>query len=281
MRSITYVLLLAVACLLVNACRKPDFPPHSKVCQLIRLETGYTESDYSRIFTYGYNNQHLMDSVTGRPNFSPNLALSLHFDYNAQSLPVLATDYLYGINSKFIYQNGQIVRIEQPGIDHLYHLKYTYAYDFYGRIIRRISDTDTLWWEYKGTSRNFSKRLQHYIGAPANSLTFIEYKYDNKLNPMQTWPNLPLNPFSYELWEFESHEYEPIPENNPIYQGFTGDNGDGIPFVYMEVFYTYEYDDIYPLKANIRQVQHASTPEWITLIKTTYTYDCKNNNGHQ
>jgi hypothetical protein len=280
MRSITHVLLLVGACLLVNSCSKNDLP-HKKLCQLTGMESFYTQRDYGRIFTYGYNNKHLLDSVTGRPSFNPQLALRIGIDYNAQSLPVFLRDYTSGFK-KIIYQNGRIIRIDQETGANLYTPKYTYMYDFYGRVFKRISANDTLLWEYKGASRNFSKRIQLKVGAPPNSVAISEYRYDNELNPLAAWPNFPLNPFMYDLWDFEIHEYEPVPENNLVYQSFIARNSDGSLFTYQEIFYTYEYDDIYPVKAHIRQVQHSGTsPDQETGILNTYTYDCKNNsNGH-
>jgi hypothetical protein len=91
-----------------------------------------------------------------------------------------------------------------------------------------------------------------------------------------------LSPFSFEIFEFNSTSFEPIPENNWTYQKSIGSNANGSLFNYQELFHSYQYDNVYLVLDNIRQVQHSTGGfDHETLSEIKYTYECKDNsNGH-
>jgi hypothetical protein len=281
MKKNQLVTLWVITCCLLFSCHKPDFPGAIKGCQLIKIESRIPAIGNGYTYLCTYNNQRLLDTLKWGPDFLPFKPMVLDIQYNAQSLPVMMKDAF--TNSKLIYQNGRIIRIDQLGTDNLYHVKYTFSSDAHGRIIERISSEDTVRWEYpQGNSRNFIRRIYKQVGKSYEWGLLDEYLYDHKVNPRATWPNMLLNPFSFEIYEFVSSSFEPIPENNWTYQKSIGRNGDGSVFNYQELFHSYEYDNVYPVLDHIRQVQH--TPlngDRETLSEIRYTYECKeHNNGH-
>ena len=271
--------LWVIACCLLFSCHKPDFPGATKGCQLIRSEGHNLSYDSRYIYTFSYNNKRLMDTLKWGPGFLPEPPLVIDIQYNAQSQPVLMKSVLS--TTKMIYQNGRIIRIDELGTDNLYHVRITFKYDIYGRVIESSSVTlGTTRYEYKDASRNFSRRIGVDANQPDGWGLMEEYKYDHKVNPRATWPNLALNPLSMEIYEDMPSSFEPITDNNCIYQASIG-RVYGVPFTYQELFHSYEYDNVYPVIDHVRKVNHSTAdPDRVTLSEIKYTYDCAPKGAH-
>ena len=206
--------------------------------------------------------------------FSPATSLRIGIEYNNQNRPVSV-----GINNtnyyKYVYQQGRIIRIDELGMDNQYHPYITFVYDSRGRIIERSGGLESLRWEYIGASNNFKRRLTFNGGDFTNPSLIYEYTYDNKVNPWSTWPNTILNPFFQPLNDIYQ-VFEPIPESNILYEGVTGKLADGSPFKYREIFYTYTYDDVYPVSRTARHLFHDSFTGQTRETRGAghYSYEC-------
>ena len=263
MKSITLMAIAITACLFF-ACKKSDLPRKrttTTLCQITRVQSVYANGDPGRALNYLYDGN-LLDSIYGGSTSSPNPFFKAHIEYNGQQQPVS----LYMGCCWFTtwqYQNNRVYKIQNLSQDW-----YTYFYDTTGRVIRRDSPIDTLWWQYSDNSRNFTKRTYRSSQGPASDTIVINYQYDNKINPLSQWPNFPLNPFSFDLFDTMERVFEPIPDNNWTYsatslQGFT----------FQEVFYTYTYNNNYPATAQLQWITHSpSAPDVEKQINKTYTY---------
>jgi hypothetical protein len=157
-----------------------------------------------------------------------------------------------------------------------------------------MPDIEVARYEYEGRSRN-PKRKLFFIppsGSSANKgldgtlgqlgtqelvmNIFYEYQYDNKINPQATLGH-PLGVFVFGQELPPIDLFEPISENNIVYQRFMGRTGETF-FNYVEYFVTYEYDNLYPVKEAHRKLTHFTSgmPDWVLLANATYTYECKN-----
>ncbi len=221
-----------------------------------------------------------MDSFTIGATFTPVVSLRLGIGYNNQHRPVTVS--INNVNHyKYIYQQGRIIRIDELGPDNQYHPWMNFVYDSRGRIIERTGGQEALRWEYIGNTNNFKRRI---VFDPNNSSfpgIIYDYVYDNKVNPFTTWPNSILNPFfipNDDIFQV----FEPIPDNNVTYQGVTGKLPDGAPFKFRETFYTYTYDDAYPVKRTTRFLTHDPNTGQTNETKGSgyYTYDCAGDDAH-
>jgi hypothetical protein len=294
MKRITIALLLAAGCCyLMTACHKPDFPG-KKFCQIKTIEDIYNPNPFTttgRISNYAYTHRRLLDSITVRDAFIAETPVAIKVNYNHQGKPVTTVDNNNN-KHKLIYENGLVVRVDILGADNQYQPKYIFLYDSLGRVIERQNGPrSALRFEYAGTSRNYIRKLQMEVLRPGPFPMFeilrkYEYQYDNKVHPWSTWPNTTLVPFYHEVVSDNSgwpltHEFEPIPENNWVYQNVT-QNFRGAQLLYREFFYTYEYDDVYPVKYELRTVAHNpfGTPPITTFGTTRFTWDCKGGGGN-
>lgn len=271
MKRINLLLLLLAGWISITvSCHKPDWP--RKKCQIsIFIDSSET---FGQKYHYMYNDKRLMDSMTIGSTFSPATSLRIGIEHNNQNRPVSV-----GINNinyyKYVYQQGRIIRIDELGMDNQYHPFINFVYDSRGRIIERSGGLESLRWEYIGASNNFKRRLTFNGGDFTNPSLIYEYTYDNKVNPWSTWPNTILNPFFQPLNDIYQ-VFEPIPENNILYEGVTGKLADGSPFKYREIFYTYTYDEVYPVSRTARHLFHdplsGQTQE--TRGAGHYSYEC-------
>jgi hypothetical protein len=266
MKCITLMAVAITACLFF-ACHKTDVPLNARtttLCQITRVQSVYANGNPGRAFNYIYDSTGILDSLNGGPTSIPFPVIAAHIEYNAQQMPVLV-NVAGSWFTTWQYQQNKVVTIKNLGQDW-----FAYTYDTTGRITRRDSPVDTIWYQYSDNSRNFTKRTYRSSQGPASDTIVINYQYDNKINPLSQWPNFPLNPFAYDLVDSQERVFEPIPENNWTYaasstQGFT----------FQEVFYTYAYNNDYPATAGLRQVIHSTSgPDQEKLIDNTYTYDC-------
>lgn len=277
-----------IVCLLaatsIFSCHKPDWP-RNKNCQIKSIEDIYYPSPISttdRITRYVYNKQRLLDSLTVQPINGSQPPLSVRITYNGQGKPIGVT----GPNGtyKFIYQNGRVIRIDQLDNNGQYQLLYTFVYDTQGRIIERQAANSALRFEYAGTSKNFIRRLDLQITRPGGSLEVFmsyDYNYDDKVNPMLTWPNTALLPFYFDLVAGTGRQFEPIPDNNWTRQNVKASLR-GVLWQLREYLYTYQYDDVYPTRYDL--VLLTSNP-FISGVVTTrgttrYFYNCERYNSH-
>jgi YD repeat-containing protein len=287
MKKITIAWLLVAGCsYLISSCHKPDIPC-KKFCQIKSIEDIYKPNPFTTtgsLTNYAYTHKRLLDSLTIKPLFTAETPFHARIQYNNQGRPLGSTDNL-NRTYKFIYQNGRVVRIDLLGADNLFHPKYTFVYDSQGRIIeRQDSDGSALRWEYAGTSTNFIRKLNMQVLRPGGGLEIFmkhEYQYDNKVNPMTTWPNTTLVPFYFEVVENSSHQYEPIPKNNWVHQNVTS-NFRGAQVLFREYHYTYQYDDVYPVKYDLLLLTHNP---FIGSVDTTsgttrFTYNCVGDNAN-
>ena len=278
MKKFTIVCLLAAVCYIISACHKPDLPG-KKYCQIKSIEDIYHPNPFSttdRITRYAYNRQRLLDSLTVRPITGSEAPINMRVSYNNQGKPVGLT----GPNGtyKFIYQNARVVRVDQLGANNQYQALYTFVYDTQGRIIERQTASTSLRFEYEGTSKNFKRKLDMQLlrpGEPLEVFMAYDYEYDDKVNPMTTWPNTTLVPFYLDIVSGGGRQFEPIPENNWTRQNVTANfRGGLLPF--REYLYTYQYDDVYPVKYDLLLL---TRNPFIPIVDTTrgttrFTYDC-------
>lgn len=214
-----------------------------------------------------------MDSFTLGSTFSPAIFLRIGLDYNNQRRPILAI--INNLNYyRYIYEQGRVVRIEEGGPDGQYHPWMNFVYDSRGRIIERTGAIEALRWEYIGNTNNFKRRIVFDPNNPSAPGLVYEYTYDNKVNPFTTWPNMTLHPF-FQPNDDIYQVFEPIPDNNITYQGVTG-LSDGSPFTFRETFYTYTYDQEYPVHRSVRYLDHVPFPGQTQETKGSghYTYQC-------
>ena len=278
-------LLLAAGCsYLISACHKPDLPC-KKYCQIKSIEDVYHPSPFSttdRITKYAYNRHRLLDSLTVRPITGSEAPINVKITYNNQGKPVEMVSQ--GSTYKLIYQNGRVIRVDRLGAGNLYQLLYTFVYDTQGRIIERQAEFSALRFEYEGTSKNYKRKLQmeHLRpGEPLEIFMAADYEYDDKVNPMTTWPNTTLVPFYLDIVSGGGRQFEPIPENNWTRQNVTA-NFRGAQLPFREYLYTYQYDDVYPVKYDLLLL---TRNPFIPIVDTTrgttrFTYDCAGNNAN-
>jgi YD repeat-containing protein len=269
MKKVTIALLLATvfSCVQIS-CNKVPFP-HKKTCQIKSIQYNYrgnhTELDYS------YNNKRLLTSIAGVRNITT-------VTYDNQGRYAGGTNF-NNTNYKLIYENGRVTRIDYLGTDNLYHTQFTFVYDSLSRIIERVSaDGSTLIWQYEGTSPNFTRMFELYLmraGEPPELFAMHTYEYDDKTNPWSTWPGISLNPYYFELIRGHTWQYMPIPKNNftkyTLYYTLRG-----IPLKSDEFFYTYQYDNEYPVQQDFIRVVHNpfTGSEDSTRGVNYYTYEC-------
>lgn len=283
MKKFTIVCLLAAASI-ISACHKPDLPC-KKYCQIKSIEDIYHPNPFTtadRVTRYTYNRQRLLDSLTVRPITGSEAPLKVRITYNNQGKPV----GLVGPNGtyKLIYQNGRVIRVDQLGTNGQYQSLYTFVYDTQGRIIERQAVSSALRFEYEGTSKNFKRRLDMQFlrpGEPMEIFMAYEYDYDDKVNPMLTWPNTTLLPFYFDIVAGSGRQFEPIPENNWTRQNVTA-NFRGAQLQFREYLYTYQYDDVYPIKYDLLLL--TSNP-FISIVDTTrgttrFFYDCQGSDSN-
>lgn len=280
MKSITIALLWVAGCsYLIISCHKPDVPC-KKLCQIKSIEDTYSPNPFSTtgyITQYAYTSNRLLDSLTGRPTAGSIAPVNMKITYNNQGKPVVIRDNQHR-TYKLIYQSGRVVRIDQLGADNLYHPQYTFIYDTQGRIIERQQGSSALRWEYEGTSVNPTRKLDMQLlrpGEPMEVFMAYEYEYDDKVNPMTTWPNTKLVPFYLDIVSQIGHQFEPIPQNNWTRQHVLVPLR-GILLPFREYLYTYQYDDVYPVKYDLLLL---TRNPFIAVVDTTrgttrFTYNC-------
>lgn len=280
MKRITIALLLVAVCYtLVSSCHKHDYP-HKKDCQLksVDIDMSWVNGPHigGQILAYSYNSKRLLDSITGILTPSQSQFAGIKVGSNSQGQPVSSTGYR--TPRKLVYENGRVVRVDALGTDNLYHTLYTFTYDAQGRVIERVGE-GTLRWEYEGASTNFVRKFEIYGVIPGTGQPEVsarhQYQYDTKLNPWNTWPNTKLVPFNQDIALNDIDEYEPIPENN-ITVHITDHSFRGFLRRSHEVYFTYQYDDVYPVKADMR---HKIFNIFTNSVDSTkgvvlYTYDC-------
>lgn len=285
MKKFTIALLLAAGCsYLISACHKPDLPC-KKYCQIKSIEDVYHPNPFTttdRITRYAYTRTRLLDSLTIRPITGSEAPINVKITYNNQGKPVGMVSQ--GSTYKLVYQNGRVIRVDRLGTDNLYHPQYTFVYDTQGRIIERQGEFSALRFEYEGTSKNFKRKLQmeHLRpGEPLEVFMAADYEYDDKVNPMTTWPNTTLVPFYLDIVSGGGRQFEPIPENNWTRQNVTA-NFRGALLPFREYLYTYQYDDVYPVKYDLLLL---TRNPFISIVDTTrgttrFTYDCAGSNAN-
>ncbi len=283
MKKITIVCLLAAASI-ISACHKPDLPC-KKYCQIKSIEDIYHPNPFTttdRVTRYAYNRQRLLDSLTVRAITGSEAPLSVRVTYSNQGKPVGLVGP--GGTYKLIYQNGRVIRVDQLGTNGQYQSLYTFVYDTQGRIIERQAASSALRFEYEGTSKNFKRRLDMQFlrpGEPMEIFMAYEYNYDDKVNPMLTWPNTTLLPFYFDIVAGSGRQFEPIPENNWTRQNVTA-NFRGAQLPFREYLYTYQYDDVYPVKYDLLLL---TRNPFISIVDTTrgttrFIYDCQGSDSN-
>jgi hypothetical protein len=275
MKKFTFALLLATACCCINLSCHKIHPPRNKTCQISTIR--YTYRGNQTMLTYSYDSKRLLTSVAGN-------GATINITYNNMGKPVTGNNY-QNVPYRLIYENGKVARIDYLGTDNLYHLKYTYVYDSLGRIRERIADEASVFdlsFEYEGTSPNF-KIMNQLVTHPG----FVEkwavhtYEYDDKINPWSTWQNTTLNPFFFDLITGGNWEYLPIPKNNVIHYTIAH-SFRGAPLKSDEFFYTYQYDEDYPVTQDfLRLVFNPFIPGFVDSTRGVnyYTYDCIGGNS--
>jgi len=286
------LLLLVTVSIIGFSCKKIDFPLPKKLCQIKKIvrEGGPTAS---ATFEYSYNNQRLLNQLSA----SFQVHLTIQFEYDSQDR--LATIYNgFFTKTKLIYENDLLVRTDNfDGSDQLIQQIF-FKYDNRKRLIEKNGSTGSFSltrYEYEGHSRNLKRKLFYAPPSPAASnkglggatvqlepqdqqLQIIyEYKYDNKINPQATLVGQSLSPF-YFGQEMFFDAFEPIPENNIVYQKFIGRSGD-VFFNYMEYFITYDYNNHYPVRENHRKIFYYVNPDVPpreSFATATYEYECRN-----
>ncbi|MGN6418334.1 MAG: hypothetical protein ACTHMC_12630 [Pseudobacter sp.] len=282
MKKITIVCLLAAG--IFSACHKHDYPGKKK-CQITRIEDVYhpnPNTTNDRVTQYSYNQQRLLDSLSVKPITGAQPPLSVRITYNNQQ----KAEGLLGPTGtyKLIYQNGRVTSVEQLGFDGTYQLLCTFVYDAQGRITERTAANSALRYEYSDNTKNYTRGLDLQItrpGGPLETFMAYEYAYDNKVNPMLTWPNTTLLPFYFDIVAGSGRQFEPIPDNNWTRQNVRS-NFRGALLQFREYLYTYQYDDVYPVKYDLLLL--TSNP-FTSIVDTTrgttrYYYECDRKNGH-
>jgi len=286
------LLLIVTACVIGFSCKKIDFPLPKKLCQIKQVVRNGGPSA-AGTFNYEYNNERLLTKLAFSFAFQDILTL----EYDNQDRPVI----IHGVNfgtDYLIYQNNLLIRVDRFGTNGQMFEQVFLTYDNRKRLIERKGNVFGFLltrYEYEGNSKNpkrkllyglpvaaaVSKGLDKGVNQPEEQElqlhVIYEYKYDNKINPQATLIGQPLSPF-YFGQEFIIDQYEPIPENNIVYQKFLGLSAGGF-FNYMEYFITYEYDNHYPVKENHKEVFHnpnPGVPPQVTLATATYVYECRN-----
>jgi len=285
MKKITIALLVVAGfCYIISACQKPDVP-RKKHCQIRHIEGIYHNSPVtttSFITDYTYTNKRLLDSVNFMPNVSGVSPVNVKISYNNKGIPVEIRDNANNV-FKLIYQNGRVTRIDKLGTDNQFDTAFTLLYDSLGRIIEVASSApiSATRFEYQGNSKNYIRKLILFDLSTLPGLELFlkfEYQYDDKVNPMTTWPNTTLVPFYFELVENRNHQFEPIPQNNWVYQAVFAPLR-GFPLLFREYFYTYQYDDVFPVKYDFTTKSYNPNGGVIATTNgtTTFAYDCAGN----
>jgi hypothetical protein len=287
MKKVFIALLAAVCCYVIVSCHKPDLPG-KKRCQIKTIEDLYNPSPVTTtgaITNYAYTRgKRLLDSIRMTPVSPTGTPVNVAISYNHQGKPIGTTDNIMGSRThKLIYESGRLTRIEMLGADNMFHPKYTFIYDSLGRIIeRQQGTTSALRFEYADASRNYIRKLNMQVLRPGpfpvlEIFMKHEYTYDDKVNPMTTWPNTTVVPFYFEVVQNSNREFEPIPENNWTYQNVTA-NFRGSQQLAFEYFYTYQYDDVFPVKYDLRLLTYnpfiGPGPISTTTGTTRFIYDC-------
>ena len=282
MKKITIVCLLAIG--IIASCHKPDLPC-KKQCQIKSIEDVYRPNPITttdRVTKFVYNKQRLLDSLSVRPITGTQPPLSVRVTYNNQGKPVGMTGPAG--TYKLIYQNGRVIRIDQLDTNGQYQPLYTFVYDSQGRIIERQAANSALRFEYTGSSKNFTRRLDLQItrpGGPLETFMAYEYSYDDKVNPMLTLPNITLLPFYFDIVAGSGRQFEPIPDNNWTRQNVRS-NFRGALLQFREYLYTYQYDDVYPTRYELLLLtSNPFTPIVDTGRGTTrFFYQCEGDAAH-
>ena len=189
------------------------------------------------------------------------------------------------------YKNGLVTNIDEyyPSLNFVRHG--LFRYDSKGRLIEKRGLIDAsvfaiamVRYEYEGHSRNPRRELffrpsgESDQEVEADPAIIREFKYDNKVNPQTTFINLSLSPFVHgEDFILGPQFFEVIPDNNVVYMKMIR-NIEGVYFVWLENFITYEYDGHYPTFQTMRVVQHSpdGLPDAEYIAHTKMSYDCKN-----
>lgn len=283
MKKITIALLLsAAASYTISSCRK-FCPPPEKTCQIKTIQYNYGNKQTS--LTYSYNNARLLTSISGNSSLNPVTPAIINITYNNQERPITGNNF-QNVPYQLIYQNGRVIRIDSRGADSLFHPRYNYTYDSLGRITERIEPNgNTLRWEYEGASPNFKKMTELYHirpGFPVEVFAVHTYEYDDKIHPWANWKNTHLNPFFFDIVTNNTSEYHPIPKNNVTH--YTRDASfRGALLRSDEFFYTYSYDEAYPVTQNfLRLVTNPFQPGRVDSTRGVnyYTYECVGGNGN-
>ena len=262
MKKIILALLLAAPCIfMISSCKKFCIP-EKKTCQIKTIQYNYL--DKQTTLAYTYNNKRLLTSIAGNSSVNPPVPAITNIMYNNQGTPVSGTNF-NNTPYKLIYASGRVIRIDYLGSDNLYQPQFNFVYDSLGRITERVAaDGSTLRWEYAGTSPNFNRMYEFYHLRPERPVELFAmhtYEYDDKTNPWSTWQNTTLNPFYFDLIRGNVWEHMPIPQNNITHYTlyFTLR---GLPLKSDEFFYTYQYDQEYPVTQDVlRLVFNPFLPE--------------------
>jgi len=286
MRKLPLLLVVFGAAYLFS-CNKNDFPDPKKICQIkiMDREPGPTVAS---TFIYQYNDKRLLTKL------NPGLASwFLTFDYNDQGRLLVVRD---SIPNEFrgyyslTYQNGLVTKIDRY-INHNIVEQGFFVYDSRGRLIEKrglvgspLFAMAMARYEYAGNSRNPIRELFFRLGGESGQeieaypAVIRENKYDNKINPQKTLINQPLSPLIHgDDFVLGPQFFEVIPDNNVVYMKMTR-NIEGVYFMWLENFNTYEYDGHYPTFQTLRAVQHDPDggPDLERITHTKMSYDCKN-----
>jgi len=286
MKKIRLLLVLfSTACLF--SCNKNDFPDPKKICQIkiIDREAGPTVGG---AFVYQYNDKRLLTKLS--PGFA---SWFLTFEHNNQGrLLVVRNSIPDEVRGYYLltYQNGLVTKIDRY-INHNIVEQGFFVYDSRGRLIEKRGLIGSprfaigmARYEYVGNSRNPSRELFFRLGGESGleietfPAVIRENKYDNKINPLATLINQPLSPFIHgDDFVLGPQFFEVIPDNNVVYMKMTR-NIEGVYFVWLENFITYEYYGHYPTFQTLRAVQHDQDggPDLVRTTHTKMSYDCKN-----
>jgi hypothetical protein len=276
-RTITAFIVLASFTYFFISCRKID-PLHAKVCQ---LSTVSFPNNFNNIrYIYEYNDKRLLTKLT--LSFT---TFEYHFfiDYNAKQQPVeLRRESI--VDDRIIYLHDLPVEVDEKGVDNIFRPLLFFKYDGLGRIIERrsvVGANNLVRWDYYGSSFNYRHRTLLTLdsaGNPEHSKLVYEYKYDDKINPLSTFPNINFNIFFTDFFDGpDVGSFDPIPENNIILKSGSGTfspDSDSL-FNFINYFKTYTYNNGYPVSQHslIRQYNMDGT-FFDQTIDYNYSYDC-------
>jgi hypothetical protein len=283
MKKIAIALLLVAAISLPQiSCKK--FPiPKERVCQVKSIRHTY-EGKESEV-KYFYNNDRLLTSITGDRSLDPPSPVTTTISYNNQDKPISGANF-NGTSFRYVYENGNVERVEDLGDGGEFILAYRYVYDDLGRVIQRTGRDSSVWYfEYSDNSRNYT-RVRYYIWLRPDFgpelFSVEEFQYDDKANPWTTWLNMPLNPFDFNIVSNGVSIQMPIPANNVTnYKLYFTQRGQ--PLLSDEFIYTYQYDEQYPKVQNVeRNVYNPFIPGYVETYYgiNYYTYECVGGKGN-